>query len=120
LRAASGSLPITGSTFVQELFHVGAASGVIALGFSNQQWSGNTLPWSLATLGMPGCTMHTSPDFPFFVTFQAGRATLSWPLPNAPSLAGVRIFAQGFVLDPGANAMGAVVSNAGTIVIGPF
>jgi len=121
LRALGGSLPIVGSTFGLELLSV-PANGVAAftIGFSNQQWGANLLPWSLGALGMPGCTMHASPDFLFFVAVAAGRATLAWPLPNDPGLVGVRFFDQAVFLDPGVNAMGAIVSNAGAGVIGPF
>ena len=120
LQPASGSLPIVGSTFVLELLGVPGSGAAISIGFSNQQWNGNPLPWDLGTIGMTGCTLHVSPDFVSFAPVVAGRATLSWQVPNAPGLIGTRFFDQGFALDPAANPLGAIVSNAGAGIVGPF
>jgi hypothetical protein len=121
LRPAAGSLPVLGSTFVLELGGLpAAAAAAISIGFSSQQWSGHALPWDIGALGMPGCVLQASPDFLFFVTAAGGSASLPWPLPLNTSLAGTQFFDQGFVFEPGANALGAIVSNAGGGVVGPF
>ena len=120
LRPVGASLPIVGTTFQLELLGIPGSAAAISIGLSNSQWTGGTLPFDLGALGMTGCTLHASPDVVFFTPVVAGRATLAWSLPNAPSLIGVRFYNQGFVLDPGINPLGATVSNAGAGIIGPF
>jgi hypothetical protein len=120
LRPVGASVPIVGSTFVLELLGVPGSGAAISIGFSDVQWNGNPLPWDLGTIGMTGCTLHVSPDFVSFAPVVAGRATLAWQLPNAPGLIGTRFFDQGFALDPGINPLGAIVSNAGAGIVGPF
>ena len=121
LRPATQSLPVLGSTFTLELSRL-PTSGIaaISIGFSDQQWNGQPLPFALGAIGMTGCSLFASPDFLFIVTATAGSASLPWPLPGNASLAGMTFFDQGFALDPGANALGAIVANAGKGVLGPF
>ena len=45
-------------------------------------------------------------------------ATWDLPIPYIGSLVGQSLYQQAFVIDPGANPLGAVVSNAGTARIG--
>ncbi len=121
LLPAPGSLPVLGTTFGLELASgTGGGLAAIAVGFSDLQWSGGALPADLTPFGMPGCWLRTAPEFLGFVVLAGGRTRLHWPLPGTPGLIGTRFHAQGLVLDPAANALGAVVSNAGTGVAGPF
>jgi hypothetical protein len=121
LRPAAGSLPVLGTTFVLEAAPIpGSGVALAGLGFTNQQWSGLPLPMNMAVLGMPGCTLHISPDFALAMPIVAGRATLALTMPPAVSLVGTRFFAQGLIADPGVNQLGAVVSNSGSAVVGPF
>ena len=121
LLPAAGSLPVLGTTFVLEAAPIPASGVALAgLGFTNLQWSGTPLPMSMAVLGMPGCTLFMSPDFLLAMPIVAGRATLALSMPPAVSLIGTRFFAQGLVVDPGANQFGAVTSNAGSATVGPF
>jgi hypothetical protein len=114
LAAQVGARPVLGAGFPLDLTSVAAnAFAVLALGFSDAFWTGGTLPASLASVGMPGCTLFMSPDATFFIQASpAGTSTFTLSLPNAPVFAGTRIFGQAMVLDPSANALGAVMSNA--------
>jgi len=121
LRPAGTSQPSIGTVFRIELLSLpNTGVAAITIGFSDQQWNGHALPWSLGAFGMPGCTLHSSPDVPSFVPIAAGHATLAWPLPNDPGLVDMRFFHQGLVIDPGVNPMGVIVSNAGAGIVGPF
>ena len=120
LQSVANARPVLGTTFDIELLAVPAnALAAMTIGFSATTWSGGALPASLASLGMPGCTLFASPEIPFTTpATAAGRATLSLPLPNVAAFAGIEFFVQGIALDPGTNPLGAVVSNAGAGVIG--
>jgi len=110
---------VVGTTFPLELVNVPTTGlAAISIGFSASSWSGGPLPGSLASLGMPGCTLFADPQFLFTTPIALGRATLSWSLPNDPALAGVQFYDQAIVLDAGVNPLGAVMSNAGHGVIG--
>jgi hypothetical protein len=69
---------------------------------------------------MPGCTLRTSTDWVGGLTLLSGNASLPWALPASSSLAGVQVFAQALVLEPGTNALGAVLSNALAAATGPY
>jgi hypothetical protein len=114
LAAQGGARPVLGAGFPLELSSLPSNAFVgIALGFSNAVWSGGTLPASLAAVGMPGCTLFISPDALFLTQASAaGIAVHTLTLPNAPVFAGTTLFGQAMSLDPGVNALGAVVSNA--------
>src|SRR5262249_21706004 len=114
LRPAAGSLPVLGRPFPLELAGLPPSGlAAVSIGFSDAQWNGQPLPLSLSALGMPGCSLFASPDFLFVLAISAGGASLAWPLPASPGLAGTTFVDQGFVLDPGSNALGAIVANAG-------
>jgi hypothetical protein len=119
LAAAPGSLPIAGATFTLRV-SCGAmnAPAVLALGVSDQQWGGLPLPFDLAAIGMPGCTLRTSVDAIVATPLVGGVGSFAWPLPLSPSALGFAFFAQGLVFDAPANPFGAVLSNAGAGVVG--
>lgn len=91
---------------------------VVAMGFSDQSIGSQQLPWSLAGAGMPGCYLLVSADASLLVVGSQQRAAWSLPIPYSAGFAGLRFFAQAFVLDPGVNAAGATVSNAIAVRIG--
>ncbi len=80
-------------------------------------WQG-TAPQPLGAIGMPGCSRHITADAAALVVGQNGWATYRLPIPNWPALVGVHFHNQAIVLDPGANAAGAVASDAAEGVIG--
>lgn len=75
-------------------------------------------PTALSPQGMPGCFQHVTVDAAFFVSGQHGYAGFELPIPDWPGLVGLSFYNQAIVFDPGANALGAVVSDAAKGVIG--
>jgi len=110
--------PVVGGPFGLELTSVRDGPVLFVTGFSTTTWSGVPLPAPLDALGMPGCTAYGSVERCDLATAVLGRATLSLPVPNMPSLVGLTFVNQAVAADPGRNAFGAVVSNAGIGVIG--
>jgi hypothetical protein len=70
------------------------------------------LPIDLGPLGMPGCALHVAPDITIPVFNVNGSADVTINLPNEPRMIGMRFYDQALTLDPTANALGAVLSNA--------
>jgi hypothetical protein len=92
---------------------------VMVTGFSNAQWTGGSLPASLAGLGMPGCDLLVSPDVLEPLLAVGNTAQYALQLPGDPSFLGLVFHQQGLVFDPAVgNAFGAIVSNAATAAIG--
>ena len=87
-------------------------------GFSKQAWGPIKLPFNLTVFGMNGCSLYASPEFLAPIPPNNGVARFTLALPNDPAFAGAGWHNQGFVLDKGANALGATVSNAGTVTLG--
>ncbi|HLU40257.1 MAG TPA: trypsin-like serine protease, partial [Planctomycetota bacterium] len=76
-------------------------------------------PIDLSFLQMPGCLLFTTIEFAALVSADArGRATLQTSVPNAVGLVGQKVTNQAAVGDPGANAGGIAMSNAGESTIG--
>jgi hypothetical protein len=67
---------------------------------------------------MPGCVLYVSLDALVSAAGAGGMATLAFPLGANPSLLDMPFFVQAVQLDPGANPMGLVLSDAGAGVIG--
>ncbi|MBK8976579.1 MAG: hypothetical protein IPM29_11735 [Planctomycetes bacterium] len=88
------------------------------IGFDDQIWRGQLLPVSLTPIGMPGCNVYIDIVVDELLYKRGNMAEWSLPVPNDSQLIGVECFFQSFVIEPGANAFGAVVSNAGRATIG--
>jgi hypothetical protein len=108
------NLPALGTTFRVDLVNLPATAGFayFVVGFSNTVWNSTPLPLDLAILGMPGCTGYVSADGSVLRP-AAGGASWSLPLPNNPSLAGLRFYVQGVSLQQSPFT----VSNAGEALI---
>ena len=92
---------------------------VLLLGASDSIWFGGTLPYSLANLGAPGCSLLASTEISAgFMTNGSGSANLDLAFPNQPSLLGSRLFTQYVVVDPTTNALGLAFTNAVRTVLG--
>jgi len=104
--------PITGTNWDLALTGTpaGTVVGVLALGTT-----GLNVP--LASLGAPGCSLYTSPDFlgTLFLPIPTPAFTLA--IPASASFVGISVFGQGGALAPGFNALGLATSNGleGTI-----
>ncbi|MCI0585395.1 MAG: integrin alpha [Planctomycetes bacterium] len=108
----------------------GGTLAVFLFGFSNSIWSMGpggpavALPASLAALGLGGCTLAVAPDFFFYVptTGKAGLAGdgvayVATPCPMDPSLVGMHVYGQWYVVDPGPNAIPGSMSDAVDLVL---
>lgn len=117
---AAGAPPQLGQTTTAVLSNLPPTSGValLAVGLSRQQWPLGSLPALLTNFGMPGCRAYTSSEVFTALLANNGTATWSWAVPAWPGWLGTAFHLQGLALDPSANAAGATVSNAATIVIG--
>ena len=87
-------------------------------GTSTTAWHGAPLPLDLASLGAPGCRLHTSLDVLAAFPANGGTGTWSLALPNDPAAIGFVFHCQALVVDATANAFGAVLSDAVTITVG--
>jgi hypothetical protein len=67
---------------------------------------------------MPGCVLLASVDVVGSLTSRGGAVELALRFPPDPSIAGLRLFVQALVVDPGANALGLTASDALAIVVG--
>ena len=101
----AATLPWLGEGFVLGLPYSSPAA--LIAGASRTAWGSVSLPWSLASAGMPGCSLHASLDLALPL---AGNA-LVLPLPSRMELVGVPLYLQGICADAGANLLGAVTSN---------
>lgn len=104
--------PRIGAELPIHLFDLPANAAFLAFGWNR------TPPVSLASIGMPGCSLHISLDALAFVAGQNTVGTFTLSIPDVPSLVGLRFHHQALVLDPGANTLGAVVSGAAEGIVG--
>jgi hypothetical protein len=121
LLAAAGSRPVIGAQFAMELDQLPTVVFAVPfgiLGFDRTAWAGSPLPLALDSLGMIGCQAWIDPQFVVGLVNAQGRAAWTIAIPPVPAFLGSNFYVQGFVLDLGANAGNAVVSNAGDARIG--
>jgi hypothetical protein len=107
-----------GRSLEVELSNLPQSAGFIALGWSDQQYAGITLPAPLDALGMPGCHARVSLDSVHFVAGSSGRASFALPIPLLTNFIGNRFFQQGYAIDPVTNALGITASNSVRVTIG--
>ena len=107
--------PIVGTAFDLETVDAPAAT---LFGMSLLGATGYDPGVDLGLLGMPGCKLHTSLEEVILFVPIAGAGSLTWPVPNTPSLAGAVVFAQSAAIVPGINPFGAVTSNGLRLTVG--
>ena len=121
LAPASSSRPVVGSQLTLQLGPLpsSALAGVYGLlGASNTAWGSISLPFDMGSLTMVGCKLYVSVELAFPLSKSGGTASWTLGIPNNPVLAGQSFYQQALVGDPGVNAFGAVMSNAGTALVG--
>ena len=119
LDLVSGALPWTGHVMKVEVSNIPKTSAVLMmLGGSDKVWGPLKLPLDLKGLGMPTCKLLASPEFFGLAPNNQGLATWSLLIPNDTTLSGATFFHQALVFEKGANAFGAVVSDAGKAKVG--
>ena len=113
--------PIYGKTFTTTLSRLQTAPAAITfmvVGMSDQQWGEIKLPLELGLLGMPGCKLLVSADVSLPLKNNVGTARCDLAIPTIAKFVGRSLYLQGLVLDPKANPLGVVLSNAGKATIG--
>lgn len=121
MSTVDSALPWTGETMRVRLTSLPSSLLSIPfgiLGFSRTTWGTIPLPLDLQVVGMPMCLLQVSMDNVFPLTNVGGSADWNLRIPDDPALVDQQFFQQGFVLDGGANALGAIVTNAGEATIG--
>lgn len=100
-------------------------SGVCLLGTSNTFYGSVPLPLDLGALGAAGCSLLTNPiafnkltPIMGLSSSASGYARMGLLLPRFPNLAGMTIYSQWVVMDPGANALNMTFSNGVAATIG--
>jgi len=113
LTNAPYNLPWLGDTVVDRVSNiaVGEPGAVFVSSFAQ------LAPVSLATFGMPGCSLLLPLDVVEFRAAVAGVAEWTLAIPNIPVLAGVPFYQQAFPFDAAANPRGLTASNG--LVITP-
>ncbi|MCR9244770.1 MAG: formylglycine-generating enzyme family protein [bacterium] len=110
--------PVQAGTMSYDIDHLPVDAAVVLTGLSRTNSSLGALPLDGAAYGAPGCFLRVSPDASALVLGAGNQATYSLAIPPGVGLIGVRLFQQALVLDPAANAAGAVTSEAVEFVIG--
>lgn len=86
------------------------STGFLAMGFTDQQYSGTPLPLDLAQYGMPGCALRVAPEATALLMGANGSATHQIPIPFRTALVGVPFWQQVLALAPGTNPTGMLTS----------
>jgi hypothetical protein len=86
---------------------VPASPALLWIGFSRHTAYGQTLPLALDPIGAPGCAFLVSVEAQhFLLTDAGGHAQVGLPIPPAPALKRLLLFAQAAVYQPAANPLG--------------
>ena len=95
-----------------------STTGIFAFGVSRTKFGNITLPLSLSAVGMTGCFLHQSSEFPYGVGFANGGSSLVTRIPLNRRLICATFFVQVFVFANQANRAGLLSSNGGAVFIG--
>ncbi|MBL8755522.1 MAG: hypothetical protein JNK15_19650 [Planctomycetes bacterium] len=112
LDAAAGTKPVLGTTFTVQVDNLPLGLGLVGFGAATTTFGSLPLPFDLGLVGMPGCTLFAAPEVTLVGNGVGTTATVTWPIPATPTFAGFRFHNQAFALDPTANMLGFVTSNA--------
>lgn len=111
------SLPFSGQRFSVMVKRIPFfAPTFMMVGASDTNHLGLSLPYPLASIGMPGCSLLTGPDGVYACTNVFGTAL--WDVQLPPGLGGQSFYNQAVIFDASANQMGVSLSNGGEAVVG--
>ena len=97
-------VPYTGMNFGVRLYSAPYNQpSLVVAGFSRTSFAGQPLPLPLGFLGMTNCELLVSVDVSAATTTNGSNATLAFPIPAQPTLAGAAFYLQAFALDIGGN-----------------
>jgi hypothetical protein len=117
-RIVPSDTPSLGVPLRLRLFDLPADIALLISGFRTTTSSFGPLPWSLAPLGAPGCSLFVSDDAVTLVTGSGSQAEVTIAIPSRPALLGLPFHQQALVPDAAANPFGAVMSDAMTAIVG--
>ena len=121
LQPQNGSRPVLGAPFALRFQNLPSSPLNLvfaAFGTSDQTWGGLPLPLDLSPLGFAGCTLYVEPMILEPLSNLGGFADWTIAMPASPGLDGFEFFLQGFVLTPGFNTGGGVLSASRRCVAG--
>ncbi len=110
--------PALGQSFAVQMNNLPLSAAIMMCGFSNTSSTFGPLPLSITPFGAPGCTARVSTDANLFVAGSGNAAQWLFNIPNNGGLLGLKLYNQAFVLAPGFNSLGAVLSDAHALLIG--
>ncbi|MCC7066580.1 MAG: hypothetical protein IT456_27550, partial [Planctomycetes bacterium] len=110
--------PVIGTTMNVTLNNLPSSAAILLTGFSNTASVFGPLPLSTTPYGAPGCFARVSTDASRFLFGASNSAVWTFNIPNDPGVVGLNMYNQALVLDPGFNALGAVLSDAAGMMIG--
>lgn len=120
-RLTTAGCPDQGATFTLQ-GNTGPAvtsSMFVFLGLSNQLWGPVLLPVDLTPFGAPNCFLYTSQDTLIGpLANPGGGASLTATFPAVIPGLGVPFYAQGVMIDPGANLLNLATTNGIEITTG--
>jgi hypothetical protein len=102
----------------------GGLPALLTIGTSSTTFQGIPLPFDMAPVGAPGCSLYNN-WIAVFATATTpgvtGTATVNVPIPNDPTLAGTTHFSQFLFVSAGANPLGVFTTDgAGNLLGGPL
>lgn len=115
---SASNRPQLGTNLTVNLNNLPMSAAIMMTGFSKTGSVFGPLPLDMAAFGAPGCFARVSSDANLFLIGAANAATWTFGVPNDPSMTGLVLYNQALVLDPAANALGAVASDATGMMIG--
>ena len=110
--------PTLGSTLSLTVNNLPNSNMVMCTGFSNTTSLFGPLPYDVTPLGAPGCFLRASTEAVLFVAGANNQAVWNFAIPNNPAFSGIIYYNQAIAGDLAANAFGATVSNATSMLIG--
>ena len=117
-RMTPSSLPQLGGVLSMTQDNLPLSVAILMTGFSRTTSSFGPLPFDVTSYGAPGCFGRVSPDVSLLLLGSGNTAVWNFSIPNVPAYLGIAMFHQSLVLDPGANTLGAVFSDASATLIG--
>lgn len=112
------ALPRIGQTLSVNFTNLAQNAGLVLIGWSNTMSGPVALPFNLGALGAPGCHVRVSPDATLLVLGASGTVTYQLAIPWRVSFLGAVLYTQCLALNPTANALGAVTSDAAAALVG--
>lgn len=104
--------PRLGMPMMVEITNLPQSLALLGIGFDIVNSPLGALPLDLSPFGFTGCKLFTNPLAVQLIAGSGNTAMQVLPIPNIAALEGAMFYEQAMVMDPSANAVGAVVSDA--------